>query len=354
MKINTKIDSNAVALSMKNFGNMPEETATLWINSLSSINSTNIPVPKKAIIEIANTCNLDCPMCRVGQFGVNLKRVLPLNDFKNIIYQLQDVTTIRLNGLGETTLVPDFEKYLQVLHSKGITVELISNSSGKPGLYRNILENNGAVLISWDAAEKEIFEIIRRPAKWEQYLSYLISISEIAKSINATDRLFIIFTLQKQNINQLAVLIDKCFEWNIRNIIVNVVKLGNTDWIVNRFEEIKGEFLIASQKALEKDIALLLPSEIEGRYIGFGKSIKTSACNCTMPWNEVLIRWNGDIQVCNMFNPYTYGNIFLNDFKTIWNNCFANIFRKYVNTKNSHSYCKGCVYINDAYEYRKK
>ena len=353
MEINSKIDSNAVALSMRNFGSMPHEVAAEWSSQFALQKQSEIPFPKKAIIEIANTCNLDCPMCRVGQFGVNLNRVLPLEKFTEIINQLQGVEIVRLNGLGESTLVPDFNKYLQILFDRKIIVELISNGSGKEEHYQSILENNGVVLISFDAAEKEIFESLRRPANWEIYTDKLISLAKFAKNIKALDRLFLLFTLQKQNINQTSKLVEKCCEWNIHNIIVNVVKLSQTDWILQRILDIKNDFQVATQLAEQNNIALLLPAEIEGINLEIKNSIQTSACNCKMPWEEIVIRWNGDVQVCNMFNPYTYGNIFLNDLETIWNNSFANLFRKYINTKMKHPYCNGCVYIKDAYDYRK-
>lgn len=353
MEINSIIDSNAVALSMRNFGSMPKEIAEQWISQFALQKQSDVPLPTKAIIEIANTCNLDCPICRVGQYGVNINRILSLDKFKSILDQLKGVKIVRLNGLGESTLVPDFEKYLQLLFDRGITVELISNGSGKLEYYESILQNNGVVLISFDAGEKEIFESLRRPANWETYTDKLISLSKFAISIKAVDRLFLLFTLQKQNIKQTSKLVEKCIEWNIHNIIVNVVKLSQTDWIQQRIAEIKNDFAVASQLAEQNGIALLLPSKIEGINLELKNSIQTSACNCRMPWEEIVIRWNGDVQVCNMFNPYTYGNIFLNDLETIWNNSFANLFRNFINTKMKHPYCNGCVYIKDAYDYRK-
>jgi radical SAM protein with 4Fe4S-binding SPASM domain len=71
-----------------------------------------------------------------------------------------------------------------------------------------------------------------------------------------------------------------------------------------------------------------------------------------MPWEEAVLRWNGDVQVCNMFNPYIYGNIKLNSFKNIWNNAYAQTFRKNVNGDFKHPYCKDCAYMRDAYACR--
>lgn len=352
--INDKLnDSNAVSLSMKNFGSMPDDLSKIWASQLPQQRKTNLLYPKKAIIEIANTCNLDCPMCRVGRYGINLNRVLEIDKFKNIINQLRKIEVIRLNGLGESTIVPSFDKYLEVLFFRKIVVELISNGTGDTDYYTSILDNNGVILFSCDSAEKEIFEILRRPAKWDNFFQNVSLTAKHAAKKGSTDRLFILFTLQKININQISKLVYKCSELNIKNIIINVIKSVDMDWIKKRENEIRDELAFASTLALNNNISLLIPATIGEVTLEFPNSHQTSAHYCNMPWEEIVIRWNGDIQACNMFNPYIYGNIFLNDFETIWNNAFANLFRSNINTSSKHPYCRDCVYIKDAYEFRK-
>lgn len=354
MDFNYSVDANAVSLSMKNFGYLPKELQQTWMNQFfKTDNNTKLPMPSKLIIELVNTCNLDCPMCRIGQYGINLDRIINFDTFERLMDSLPNLKTIRLNGLGESTLIPNFDKYLQAIFDRHITVELITNGSGDNRYYENILDNKGAVLISWDAAEKKVFEQLRRPANWEIYLEKLKSLANFANKTQSSDRLFLLFTLQKSNIEQLPLLVTKCVEWKVKNIIVNVVKLENNNWITERIELIKAVFKQAIEIAEKENIALLLPNEIEKQDLQIEKALKTSSCQCNMPWEEAVIRWNGDVQVCNMFNPYTYGNIYVNDFNTIWNNAFANLFRKFINTPTRHSYCEGCVYIKDAYEYRK-
>lgn len=349
MKINSRTDSNAVALDMRNFGYLPEDLAHEWMINLISIKKGSLSHPTKAIIELLNSCNLDCPMCRVGQYGINMERVLSVEDFSNIIDQIEGLETVRLNGLGESTLLPNFDDYLNLLFKKQIAVELISNGSGKLDYYNRILENNGTVIVSWDAAEKELFEVLRRPAIWEFYTQQLKSIANYSLSINTVKNVYLLFTLQKQNIDQLEKLVKRCVEWGLNNIIVNVVKLPSMNWIDVSLEKIEREFIKAYTLASDEGINLYLPNTINGKILDEVIGHKTCSSGCSMPWKEVVIRWNGDVQVCNMFNPYTYGNIFLNSFQTIWNNLFASLFRKMINTENKHSYCRDCVYFEEPY-----
>lgn len=344
-------DSNAVALAMRNFGALPPELGVRWMQQLPDVKNETVPLPGKVIIEIANTCNLDCPMCRVGRYGVNLSRVLGTAQFEAILDQLAGVKMVRLNGLGESTLLPGFGLYLEALFLRNINVELITNGTAAPAAVFPILERGGVILVSWDAATAGLFETLRRPARWEPMVQKLVELARMAAAAGASERLSLLFTLQNGNIGQLAPLVTHCASWGVKNILVNVVKLTNMNWATEQAAAIMADFNTAAGLAATHGVKLLLPAEINGHAVDIAGTVSTSAQHCRMPWEEAVIRWNGDVQVCNMFNPYTYGNLFLNDFRTIWENAFAGLFRKMINTAERHTYCKNCVYMKDAYDY---
>jgi|GEM_PF-1536625 len=349
MDINSSIDSNAVALDSRNFGALPTRLCKDWMIRFASIKKKNLPHPTKAIIEIINSCNLDCPMCRVGQYGVNFKRIMPLETFSSVISQIKGLSIVRLNGLGESTLVPNFNEYLDYLFNKKLYVELITNGTGKFEIYKKILNNSGSVIISWDAAEKDIFEKLRRPTIWEVFVKKIQDLRCSVSKDNG-ERISLLFTIQKQNVGQLEKLIKKCAEWNIRNVIVNAIKDDEERWTDEDVLVMENDCRLAYALAKESDVRIFLPSQIFGKKIRVDGTYTTNSEKCQMPWKEVVVRWNGDIQACNMFNPYVYGNIYLNSFNDIWNNLFANLFRTMINTDKKHPYCVNCVYFEEAYK----
>ena len=78
-------DSGAFALSFCNFDAIPLGPRTAWLDRLRRARELDgAPWPERVIIEIANACNLDCPMCRVGWQGVDLRRVMPLDRFREV------------------------------------------------------------------------------------------------------------------------------------------------------------------------------------------------------------------------------------------------------------------------------
>src|SRR5205085_1633093 len=131
-------DSGAFALAFRNFDPIPYEQRQAWLSPFQRARKLDdVPWPERVIVEIANTCNLDCPMCRVGWQGVDLRRVMSLDRFRRVAADLfPRAREVRLNGLGESTVVPDFTDYLDVLDEYPVSVELITNGTGARSIYR--------------------------------------------------------------------------------------------------------------------------------------------------------------------------------------------------------------------------
>jgi radical SAM protein with 4Fe4S-binding SPASM domain len=339
-------EASAFALDRRNFDYLPDDLAVRWRLAFLKARRRNLRGPRRLIVELLNTCNLDCPMCRVGQHGVDLTRRMPLEVFESLLRQIDTVKAVRLNGLGETTILPDFAAYVDVLAKRGATPELISNGTGELGYYALITDAGGHVLISWDAAEPRTFEQLRRPAKWAEVRARLAGIAA-GVAASGRGRCSLIFTLQKANVGQLQGVVELAAELRLASVQVNLAKTPTRHWFSAVLEDVRSDIVAASTVAGTAQIALHLPAEMEGLTVPGGQPV--AAHRCTAPWDEVVVRWNGDVQTCNMFNPYTYGNIHRHSFEEIWGNPFADVFRQKLNGEDRHPYCVGCVYMPAAY-----
>ncbi len=344
-------DSGAFALSTRNFDGLAPETRHRWVATFQQASRLDeLPWPERAIIEIANTCNLDCPMCRVGRQGVDLRRVMRMERFKQVVDALiPHVRKIRLNGLGESTVVPGFGGYLDVLEARDAELELITNGTGEATTYRRLLGQGATLLFSWDAANESLFETLRRPARWEPVVQTLRGVSDHARERGRSDQLHLLFTLQPANVRELAAVVRQAAGWGIPNVIVNVAKLRH-DWLDARSTEVLDEFGIADDESRRVGGRLFLPDRVGNASSKTRSACPTSASGCDRPWKEVVVRWDLDVQVCNMFNPYTYGNLALHSFERIWRGAFAQAFRTHINSPARHPYCRGCAYIGDVHE----
>ena len=70
-------------------------------------------------------------------------------------------------------------------------------------------------------------------------------------------------------------------------------------------------------------------------------------------WREVLVRWDTEVTVCNMFNPFSYGVLrqpgverdVPSRFRRLWHGPNARLFRSMINTDTTHPYCRDCYFL---------
>ena len=341
-------EASAFALDRRNFDYLADEQAANWRSAFLRIRTPSVDGPAKLIVELLNSCNFDCPMCRVGQHGIDLSRKMPLSVFEDVLQRLPSVMTVRLNGLGESMLIADFRQYLSVLQRRRVRVEIISNGSGALSDYEAVIDNDGHILLSWDAAQPLLFEQLRRPARWAELTERLRLIADLIRT-RRRGRCSLIFTLQKANIGELRGVVELAGRLGLSAVQMNVAKTPTTHWITDKIENISNDVADAAQIAAAASVDLFTPAQIAGLSIQSGSRTHVASAGCTAPWDEAVIRWNGDVQPCNMFNPYVYGNIHRSPFEEIWRNAFAQVFRQKLNTTEPHPYCRGCVYMPSAY-----
>lgn len=345
------IDASAFSFAQRNLDAIPAVERNGWFDAIrKAARPDPTPMPERVIVEIANTCNLDCPMCRVGEFGVDLRRVMPLDRFERLAAELfPHAREVRLNGLGESTVVPDFGRYLDVLARYPVSVELITNGTGSPATYHRMVDDGATLLFSWDAATPELFERLRRGARWPQLVATLSATAAHAKSLGRGDQLHLLFTLQKANRHELPALVERAADWGIPHVLVNVVKLANDAWLRDRAGELVEIFAKAESIAERAGVRLYLPDHIARAPVTLASACRTAGTGCDRPWKEVVIRWDLEVQVCNMFNPYAYGHLDARPFASLWRGGFAQAFRAHLGSPHPHPYCRNCYYIGDTY-----
>ena len=300
--------------------------------------------PKKILLELTNNCNLNCVMCGVGKndYDPSKNFSLDLLDFlsKTVLFKAD---LIRLNGLGESTILPNFLDYLNILGQLPAQLEIVTNLIVSNNIiWEKLIENKTNFLISCDSSSASLFESIRRGAKFYKFKKNL---QYIGKNILNPLQGQIIFTLMKCNIQELFSIVELAAEMGLGGVIVNVVKENDTNWMYQHYEKIKAQFQKSFQLAESNNIELKLPDHIG--HLPINKRISNPSCqyDCNNPWEEIYIRYNGDLTVCNMLNPYIYGNCQNYSFEEIWNGVNAELFKTFVNTKYRHYYCKNCYYL---------
>ncbi len=302
--------------------------------------------PDKILLELTNNCNLDCIMCGVGKNPYDPKKNISLDLVKSLCNDvLKNVSNLRLNGLGESTILPNFLEYLELISELPLQLEIVTNLNVKHQLvWKKLVDANTNFLISCDSSKPRIYETIRRRSSFSVFKHNLKLLTD---SISHPLQAQIIFTLMKININEIQGVMELALELGIGGVIINVVKseVNNQKWIDNNFDLILQLFYKASNFAKTHGIKLKLPDHLGNFFIDTEISNPSSKNQCFNPWEEVYIRYNGDLTVCNMLNPYIYGNLNLMSFEDLWSGINASMFKKFVNSRIRHPYCQDCYYL---------
>ena len=302
--------------------------------------------PRKILLELTNNCNLNCVMCGIGKNGYDPSRDFPLDLLYSLSENvLKNTKLIRLNGLGESTIIPNFLEYLNILSELSAQLEIVTNLTvANNKIWDKLLENNTNFLISCDSSSSQLFKSIRRGAS---FTSFKKNLKYIGTNISNPLQGQIIFTLMECNIPEITKVVDLAAKMGLGGVIINVVKVGSNQngWMYQQFENIIEQFQKAYDLADSFNVVLKLPDHIGN--LPINKNISNLSCqlHCNNPWEEIYIRYNGDLTVCNMLNPYIYGNCQNDSFEEIWKGLNAELFRTFVNTKYRHYYCKDCYYL---------
>ncbi|MHA1294162.1 MAG: radical SAM protein [Promethearchaeota archaeon] len=309
-------------------------------------NKKKISYPRKILLELTNNCNLNCVMCGIGKNGYDPDKNMSIDFLASLSDNvLTKAEIIRLNGLGESTILPNFLDYLAILSKLDVQLEIVTNLTvSNTKIWDKLLESNTNFLISCDSATPKLYESIRRGAS---FFGFKKNLRYIGANLSTPLQGQIIFTLMECNFYEIPKMVDLVAEIGLGGVIINVVKTDSTQskWMYQKIDKIMELFQKAYNLAKSYEIALKLPDHI-GK-IPVNKNIANSSCHlhCSNPWEEVYIRYNGDLTVCNMLNPYIYGNCQYYSFEEVWNGLNTKLFRSFVNTKFRHYYCRECYYL---------
>jgi radical SAM protein with 4Fe4S-binding SPASM domain len=305
--------------------------------------------PRKVIVELTASCNLDCIMCGIGRNGFQPTRTMPLSRFREVAGRLfPGASVVRLSGLGESTIIPGFRDYLDGLEEYGCRYELVTNlTRSDDALWEDLIGRRFLLLVSCDAGSPRVYEAIRRLARWDVFLHNLRLVAGASAAAGRRADVQCIFTLQQNNIDEIPGTVRLMAQVGAGGVVVNVVKEDrDSSWLLSQRRRIIDRFMEAADLAELGGLSLKLPDHLGTGEVTEVSATPSSWMRCDIPHQEVVVRYDGDLTPCNMMNPYLYGNLFQTDFVELWNGPAARLFRSSVNGPARHSYCRSCYYLN--------
>lgn len=192
--IRQRYDSTQQWNSIKEEGSLPRildllndmvatEGGIYWKSLHAHSEEVVTEIPGVAVIEINDSCNLDCAMCRTS-LAARSKGLMDIDLFKRTIEGIRSRGTRRvsLHTIGDPLANRNIGTYLEVLREHSMTVPRFSTNAlmldrhmDTVFEYRDVIEK---VRPSVDAASKDVYERIRIGGDWAALHRNLIAFSE--------------------------------------------------------------------------------------------------------------------------------------------------------------------------------
>lgn len=302
--------------------------------------------PVIAQIESTSLCNLRCRMCIRSKMGVPAGN-LSFENFRKILDKLDSLFKIHLQGQGEPFLNPEIFKMIEYANKRGILIMLNTNATL---LNKNIVDkicslDIGGITVSMDSTKKELYEHIRRGAKFEKVLENVkLLTSEIEKRKRNTI-VSLATVVLKDNVDELPDFINLARKLGIKKVIFQIIQ-RKKDYIDSYDKAVKKQISIGEEQLrkkieearnLAKEYGIFLVSEQQAKSPG-----------CVWPWRSIYITWNGYVTPCCKILDYKkpfFGNILKDNFWRIWNSKHYQEFRKMLLERKAPQPCLGCEMV---------
>lgn len=166
--------------------------------------------PRNLMVVLSNKCNISCIMCITSKN----KWELPEERLNEIISLFPYLERIMWQG-GEVLFLPYFKDILvKALNYPNMRQSLITNFQlANEEIIKLIVKNNIEMTISIDGVEKEIYEKIRRGAKFEILESNLKLLNEIRNRIKNKMILNMNIVVMRENYKKLDKFVDFAYQY---------------------------------------------------------------------------------------------------------------------------------------------
>lgn len=195
-----------------------------WLpkKSIIDVDMSVIPPLEEVHLSYDAHCNLCCPSCRT-EFCIDSKEIVEEYDRfyeEHIREYVRKAKHLCLSGCGEAILSPHSNKILKSLSRKeypDLEVELRTNvTSVTPTSWKELGEGSEVIrhiAVSIDSSEKDVFEKLRYPAKWDMVRKNLRFIQSLRNN-GQLDMFEFHVVVQADNVTQLLDIVKMAMDYD--------------------------------------------------------------------------------------------------------------------------------------------
>ncbi len=301
--------------------------------------------PYGADIVTTRGCNLNCLMCI--KYESKPPHAMPDEVFDRVADELfRRLIYVRFCSGGEHLTHPRFRDMLTRCRRAGAVVTLMTNAMLLDEDWADFLVNESSVWsigVSFDAAEPETLESIRRGAKFDVVARHVQGLAAARRARRGVfPRLALRMTLMRRNIEQLPAVVQLASEWGVDAVnagyLITPPHMDEQESLWHHRELVAPAFEAARREADARGVELNLPGLIEDR--------PRAPSLCALPWTQVYIDPNGDVRLCcNAWDDEgVMGNLMEQPFEDVWNGeRYQRVRQSLLEGKPAYRRCINCA-----------
>ena len=322
--------------------------------------------PLRLAIENGVGCNLNCKMCALRHMKRD-KGFITFDKFKEIYDQINP-PYLNLTGYTDSFLNKDLFKMIKYAKDNGSFVKMDTNAMiMTPEISNKLLMSSvDEISISIDGSTQSTYGDICIGGDLEKVKKNVRTLVKFrdasVKEGWSRLRIDVAIVVQRDNIKDLVDTIKMVDDLGVDEINPTPV----VEYDIKEFEKYTLQnTIIELQYALgkiETSTAVIADLNLEPLYKYIEdydkKELKytTSLHSCYMPWHNCYITWEGDVVPCCYYydKQISFGNVFRENFKKIWNNDKYKSFRKAHASSRGMKICQTCrndeVFLEDKFK----
>jgi radical SAM protein with 4Fe4S-binding SPASM domain len=310
--------------------------------------------------EVTTHCNLACYMC-VRNEVIKHPRHLAFEDFKRTFDQI-GAPKLTLSGAGEPLLNPELKQMITYAREHGASVMIPTNGTllGRGNMAQDLIDSRLNVMkVSIDAATPGTYQAIRRQDCFDKIVEGIEKLNELKKKAGRRfPEIRFDVVILKENYREMADIIRLAHRLSIRTVFFRALQ---TKGIGKDREETIGkdvdfdELHRAVREGLRQAGELKVKTNLRdvARDFRAYKSIYVkqdaamSGQICLLPWLQCFVSVKGQVSPCCATytnESFTAGNVFEQDFQSIWNGPKMKTLRRQFKKKcNPFAVCRDCI-----------
>lgn len=179
-------------------------------------------LPRYILVELTRGCNLRCPMCRSGVVKPSRMQLQLFSEISEKLFHTAEIVDLR--GWGESLILSDIKKYMDVVHSKGARSRFVTNLSfNLIHLNEYLAENNVLIDISFDAILQSTATVVRPGSNTALMLSNLRNLKNAYKAAGNLASIRTHVTLQAPALEEAHILVGTLMDEEIKEITIGPV-----------------------------------------------------------------------------------------------------------------------------------